>query len=490
MTAVATLPPLADVAAELARRSLLDFTCVTHPEYEVNWHHEVLASTLDDVLEGREQFVMVFMPPQNGKSELVSRRFPAYALGKQPRLRIVSGSYNQDLADSMGADVQNIMRTEEYQRIFPKTRLASVARAQGETGAATRVKQTITEFKLVGARGGYRACGVDTSLTGRTADIGIIDDPVKNRKEAESKTFRDNVWDWFKSTFSTRFFGAGGRIILLMTRWHQDDLAGRLLKLAAENPDAPQWKVIRFPAIAVADNQPHDPRKKGEALWPAKYPLDELRRRKATSGTYDWNAIYQQNPTPSEGTIFKREWFEIVLGMPATSRRCRAWDKAGTEGDGDYSAGVRLSMTNDSIVYVEDVTRGQWSSGARNKIMKQTADLDAQQFGIGVVTQRIEKEPGSGGKESAEISVTQLAGHTVKTMPSVEDKVTRARPFAAQCEAGNVRIVAGPWNAEYINELCDFPNGEHDDQVDGSSDAFNELTLGSSGAYRLKVIGA
>lgn len=485
--AALALPSEESIVAELGRRSLLDFTCVTHTEYEVNWHHEVLSAVLDDVLEGREQFVMVFMPPQNGKSELVSRRFPAYALGKNPRLRIAGASYNQDLADSMSADVQAIMGTAEYQQIFPETRLAAVARAQGDR---TKAKQTITEFRVVGKRGGYRAVGVDTSLTGRTVDIGIIDDPIKNRKEAESKTYRDNVWEWFKSTFSTRFFGEGGRIILLMTRWHQDDLAGRLLKLAADDPSAPQWTVIRFPAVATSDDAaPYDHRKKGDPLWPAKYPLTELRRRKSMSGTYDWNALYQQNPTPPEGTIFKREWFEIVVGMPAKARRCRAWDKAGTDGDGDYSAGGRLSMTDDGIVYVEHVIRGQWSSGTRNKVMKQTADLDAQQFGVGVVTQRIEREPGSGGKESGEISVKEFAGHDVKTYGPVTDKVTRARPFAAQCEAGNVRLVAGPWNTEYLDELCNFPNGEHDDQVDISSDAFNELTLGAGHAYNVPLTG-
>jgi predicted phage terminase large subunit-like protein len=178
-----------------------------------------------------------------------------------------------------------------------------------------------------------------------------------------------------------------------------------------------------------------------------------------------------------------------VLGMPKTARRCRAWDKAGTKDDGDYSAGCRLSMTADGIVYVEDVQRGQWSSGARNKVMKQTAVLDTQQFGIGVVKVRVEQEPGSGGKESAEISVKDLAGHDVETHRSTGDKVTRARPFAAQCEAGNVRLVAGDWNGAYLDELANFPNGANDDQVDASADAFNELALGVGEGRMVKVTG-
>ena len=170
--------------------------------------------------------------------------------------------------------------------------------------------------------------------------------------------------------------------------------------------------------------------------------------------------------------MFKREWFEIVGAAPTHSDRCRYWDKAGTEGAGDYSAGVKLARDNDGVYYVEDVSRGQWSALSRERIMRQTAELDGEDVSIG-----LEQEPGSGGVESAQNSVRNLAGFYVHAERVTGEKATRAMPFAAQCEARNVKLVKGDWNAAYLDELCSFPFGAHDDQVDASSGAFMRLAL-------------
>ncbi len=242
--AVATqLPPhveRAAIEAELARRSLLAFTHYTKSDYEINWHHRIVAEHLDRVLVGKCRRLMIFMPPQNGKSELVSRRFPAYAFGKKPNLRIIACRYSDSLAQDMSRDVQKIIDTKEYRTLFPNVRLAEGSDLE---------KRTQGQFDVVGGTGYYIASGIMGSITGKTSDIGIVDDPIKNRAEAESEVFRDRVWEQYKSAFATRQFGSEGSIIVCLTRWHSDDLAGRLLALAEGNPDAEQWEVLNFPAI-------------------------------------------------------------------------------------------------------------------------------------------------------------------------------------------------------------------------------------------------
>jgi predicted phage terminase large subunit-like protein len=471
------LREIRETEAEVARRSNLTFTLFTNPDYIVNWHHRKVADALDRVLAGKCRRLMIFEPPQNGKSEQVSRRFPAYALGKNPNLRIVACSYSMSLAEDMSRDVQKIIDSDEYQELFPNTRLATSRDIE---------KRTQGQFDVVGHRGYYKAAGVDGSITGKTADIGIIDDPVKNREEAESEVYQEKVWNFYKSAFATRQFGDTGSIILCTTRWHTKDLAGRLLALAQEDSNADQWEVICLQAIAEEDEEF---RAKGEALWPEKYPLEELARRRAMLGSYDWSALYQQKPTPSGGGLFKAEWFagRFVDAGPAIARRTRGWDTAGTEKDGDWTVGVRIAeefverqapgTTDTELVstgrfFIEDVRREQLGPAGVDGLIRVTAETD----GINVA-QREEKEGGSAGVAVVTARAKTLVGFDYKEVQISGSKVTRSKPFRAQCEAGNVYIVRGPWNAAYIGELTQFPNGDHDDQVDGSSCAFNTVLL-------------
>lgn len=256
---VRALPPSVDaldaevleLKAVLARKTLIGFTLFTKDDYETNWHHQVVAKALERVLEGKCRRLMIFQPPQTGKSELVSRRFPAYVFGKKPDTKIIACSYNASLAQDMSRDVQKIMSTNEYRALFPETHLAEVRYEKDPmTGRRThQEKRTQGQFDIVSRRGSYLAAGIDGPITGKTADIGILDDPIKNRAEAESEVYRDRVWEWYKSAFATRQFGSDGAIVIAMTRWHQDDLAGRLLELAKSNPAADQWDVVLLPAI-------------------------------------------------------------------------------------------------------------------------------------------------------------------------------------------------------------------------------------------------
>lgn len=455
-----------------ARRSLEAFTRYTKLDYDVNWHHRVLCEHLDRFVAGEIKRLMVFMPPRMGKSELVSRRLPARILGENPDAGIIACSYGADLAGRMNRDVQRIIESGAYAALYPETRLFG---SNVRTVAQGSYLRNSDLFEIVGHDGFYRSAGVGGGITGMGCQFGLIDDPIKNRLEAESATYRDALWDWYTSTFYTRL-EKDACVLLTMTRWHKDDLAGRLLAQQEADPDADQWTVISFPAVAEGEPTELDPRHEGEALWPAKYDEERLRKMFLAVGSYQAASLYQQRPRLREGGMFKAPWFPIVEESPVTAERVRYWDKAGTAGGGKFTAGVRMARAADGLIYVEDVIRGQWSSGERRRQMKQTAQLDAERFGNAVAIW-VEQEPGSGGKESAETTVQDLAGYPVRAETVTGSKETRADPFAAQCEAGNVRLVRAPWNAAYIDELCDFPKGTFTDQVDASSGAFNRLTL-------------
>jgi predicted phage terminase large subunit-like protein len=469
-----TPPTLDEVRAELARRSLLDFTTYTKPDYEVNWHHALVCDALDRFVAGQIRRLMLFMPPQNGKSELVSRRLPAFILGRNPDAKLIACSYSADLASQMNRDVQRIIDSPEYARVFSDTTLFGSHVRSSSKGSYLRNSDI---FEVVGHEGRYKGAGVGGPITGFGFDIGIIDDPTKNREEADSQVYRERLWEWYTSTFYSRMRkGALSSILITLTRWHEDGIEARLLKLAQENQDADQWEVISLPAIAE-EPQPPDRREEGEPLWPSRFPLAFLKAVQAQN-PHDFAALYQQRPVPREGNLFKWAWFDdkYVDALPAGATFVRYWDNAGTEGGGAYSCGVLLARSG-ARFYVVDVVRGQWSAGEREAVKKATAKSDQQKYGHVQIWQ--EQEPGSGGKESAEATQRNLAGYSIHAERVTGDKVTRAEPFAAQCEAGNVYILKDTpekrWNSDYLQELTSFPSGKFKDQVDGSSGSFNKL---------------
>lgn len=269
------------------------------PKYRVNWHHEFIAekleSALHKVIRGEKVRLILELPPRSGKSELATIKFPAWVLGRYPDMPIIVSSYSGDLAADFGLKTRDLMNSVNYQRIF-KSRLRADTQAKAKW---------MTE-----ERGSYTAVGVGGSITGRGFRIGIIDDPVKNREEAESETIRNKIENWYNSTFYTRQDGLSA-IILIQTRWHKDDLAGRLIQKAKKDRKAGKkhfddWEVVKFPAIADNDEKY---RKKGEALWPDRFDLDALSNIRNQIGIYDWAALYQQSPISSETQEFKTEYF-------------------------------------------------------------------------------------------------------------------------------------------------------------------------------------
>jgi predicted phage terminase large subunit-like protein len=454
-----------------ARNSILGFTQYTMPEYDTNWHHRTLCERLDALVRGDITRLMVFMPPRHGKSELVSRRFPAYILGHDPNAHIIACSYGADLASRMNRDVQRIIDAPEYGQVFPKTRLYG---SNVRTIARGSWLRNSDIFEVVEYQGVYRSAGVGGGITGMGFTYGIIDDPIKNREEADSETIREKIWEWFTSTFYTRQH-RDARILITLTRWHEDDLGGRLLELAANDPKADQWSVLRLPAVADED-QPtdDDPRTMGDPLWPDRFGLDMLGKIQATDHR-QWEALYQQRPRALAGDYFKRAWFEIVPAIPVNCTFVRYWDLASGESENnDRTIGVLMARDPGGYFYIVDVVRGRWNAKDRNSTILQTAALDHQKHGH--VETHIEQAPGL-SKEPTDDLVRQLAGYAVYADRVTKDKESRAQPLQAQCQAGNVKIVYADWNRPWLDVMCDFPTGKHDDDVDATSGAFNKLAI-------------
>lgn len=280
---------------------LIEFACAVDPKYDPQWFHKKIASKLEEVyyrvLKGESPRVMIFMPPRHGKSDLATQKYPAWVLGKSPEFPVIVSSYSQDLATTFGQGTRDLMDSNNYQAIF-KTRLRSDTQSKANW---------MTEDK-----GGYLAVGVGGSITGKGFKIGIVDDPFKNREEADSPVVRESVWRWWISTFSTREEGSGAEIVIL-TRWHEDDLAGRLLKQQKEaeknqEDHYDRWEILEFKAIAVRDELPY--RKEGEPLWADKFSLEKLLTKKNNIGPYEWSALYQQQPIDEGSQEFKKEWFQ------------------------------------------------------------------------------------------------------------------------------------------------------------------------------------
>ena len=467
-----------DPAVIAARSNLLDFTTYTMPTFKVNWHHSVACEYLDKFISGEIRRLMVFMPPRHGKSELVSRRLPAYCFGVNPNMRIIATSYGADLASSMNRDVQQIIDSPSYAKVFPDTRLFGANIRTVATGTYLRNSDI---FEIVNHKGYYKSAGIGGAITGRGGDRLIIDDPIKNRDEANSITYREKVWNWYKGVFYTRQEENAG-ILITVTRWHEDDLAGRLLEFSKSDPEADKWTVLRLPAVYEVPSEEYpatdyDSREINEPLWNGKYNSQQLASIRVTLGSYEWNAQYQQRPKAPEGNRFKRHWFEIVDNLPGQLQLVRYWDKGGTQDGGTYTAGVLIAHSRYNFkFYVIDSIRGQWSSFEREQVIKQTAMLDRERYEH--VKTYVEQEPGSGGKESAENTIRNLAGFSVWADRPSGDKDTRLEPFAAQAEAGNVHLLKGNWNYGWLEEITAIPYGVYRDQGDATSGAFNRLTAG------------
>jgi predicted phage terminase large subunit-like protein len=452
---------LAELAAAEARRSFYAYRRVMHPGQAIGWFYRSVSHELskfyDELMEGKRPKLLLLAPPQHGKSTAMTD-MACWIAGRNPRVKTIFSSYSDDLGTRANAEFQRQVDSDLYRTIFPATRLPS---------GRVIERRNSHHVDLLEFGGSFRNTTVLGPVTGQSLDLGLIDDPIKGRKEAQSEVVRESTWQWLTDDFFTRFSDHAG-LLMIMTRWHVDDPAGRFLDRF------PDTRVVEYEAIASKDEEF---RKRGEPLFPEFKSLEFLMERKTLMTKGSWESVYQQKPIIVGGGIFPIEQFEIIDARPAgdqVRRRCRSWDKAGTTDDGAYTAGVLMAALKDGTFVIEDVVRGQWSALEREKRILQTAQLDGQRVYINV-----EQEPGSGGKESAERTVRMLAGYSVNPDRVTGPKEIRADPYAAQVQAGNFKIVKGGWNRAFLEEHEEFPNGPYMDQVDAAGAAFTQLTLGS-----------
>jgi predicted phage terminase large subunit-like protein len=407
-------------------------------------HLRLIAAQLDRIERGEIDRLAIHIPPRHGKSESVTYRFPVRWLERHPTDNVLVTGYNEKFARKFGRRSRNLAK---------------------ERGLVSGSKAAADEWETQGG-GLYMARGVGSPPTGTGFNLIVIDDPIRRRQDAESLTYRENAWDWYTDDLYTRL-EPGGAIVLIMTRWHHDDLGARAI---ASEPG--RWQVLKLPALALED----DPlgRSPGEALWPERFSVADLERIRAVQrrrgGDRSFEALYQQNPTPREGLFFKPDRIERVPALPAGLRYVSGWDIGATEGEGDPTARVKIGTNGDGYYYIADAFAERMGTARRDARIRSTAQND------GLATlQRLPQDPGAAGKSQAAAFVRLLAGFNVKTAPVTGDKTTRADPFSSQVNAGNVRMLQGEWNAAFIEELRQFPDGKHDDLVDAAADAFEEL---------------
>ncbi len=480
-----------------ARTNFLSFCQYVDKSFETPPHVQLLASKLQQValyiLSGGTKGIgrlMILMPPQHGKSQLCSRLFPAFLLGVYPDCRIILTSYGADLAAKNSRTVRDMVDGEYYQALFGRKSSNKFDPVEVSVDSRSAIEWDLAQPH----QGGVKAAGVGGGITGLGAHLFVLDDPFKNREEAESENQRELVDGWWKSSARTRL-RPNGAIIVFHTRWHPDDQAGRLIQKMVSEPEADQYDIVSLPALAL-DEYPTDQtdqrkkmrdgvfmpladplgRKAGEALWPTRYSREYLRSTRADVGLYDFEALYQQNPFLMEGNMFKRDWFTIVdKGPDAAYARVRAWDKAATSGGGARSASVLMSWGTDDYVYIEHVSAEQMSSAERDERMVSLGREDYGNYGAFVILHP--QDPGSAGLDSARASNDLLAnsGLIGDFEPVTGDKVTNAGPLATKAKGGRVRLVRGGWNDRFLDEAASFPKGRFKDQIDAGSTAFNYL---------------
>lgn len=463
-------PPLDALEAEkaLCAISLADFVRrswhVLEPgqKYLHGWHVDAVCEHLEAITRGDINRLLINIPPGTMKSTLVSVFWPAWEWGpkKMPHVRFIGASHEQGLAIRDTRKMRRLVTSEWYQARWPLM-------LTGDQNEKMFYENESTGFR--------QACAVK-SMTGRRGDRVAWDDP-HSVEAAMSQAERDTALRVFQETLPTRLNNPdSSAIVVVMQRLHEADVSGFILSgdygyehLCLPMEFEPERRCVT--SIGFEDPRKED----GELLFPARFPREVVERDKKVMGAMAVAGQFQQRPVPRSGGFFEWDKAEIVDAAPRMKSVVRYWDKAGTDGGGAYTAGVKMGLGEDGLYYVLDSVRGQWAASQRERTIKTTAQLD----GVPVKVW-IEQEPGSGGKESAESTIRNLAGYTIKAERPTGEKPTRAEPFSVQVEAGNVRILRGDWNADYIAEMKTFPVGKFKDQIDASSGAFNKLAVPSA----------
>jgi hypothetical protein len=467
--AVAVDPAVKELAQrELSRRRLIEFIKEFHPRYKAGWvHHDIckrLEKFLEDVAAGKSPRLMILMPPRHGKSQIASKLFPAWAFGHYPHYEFIASSYNVSLALEFSREVRAVVRSDRYEKLFPNTKIdpevmgAEAWKLLSPTGTGA---------------GGYVAAGIGGPITGKGAHILVVDDPVKNAEEADSVDQRNKIWDWYKSAAYTRL-APGGGILVIQTCWHDDDLAGRLqqsMKDAAEDdPDVDHFEIVKYPAIAVEDEEF---RAEGEPLHAERYDIAALNKIKRNIGVRFWAALYQQDPVPDDGAYFSKEmihWRNENVDLDSV-HIYQAWDFAiSDKRQNDYNVGVTFALDYNDVAQVMEVRR--FKTKHASEIVDSMLDMYTtwkKRARTGV--QLIGAEDGQIWRTMQSLLSKTMRERSVyptfEVLKPLTDKQVRARPLQGRMQQEKVKFPPGmTLDSPAIRELLRFPAGINDDVVD------------------------
>jgi predicted phage terminase large subunit-like protein len=438
-------PPDADAVLKTAcLDSLATFSeTMLAPGYRAAAMHTLIAQKLELCYARKIKRLIVACPPRHGKSQLISIAFPVWALTRDPHLNFIQVGYSSELSESFCRATKAIIESPTYRKSFAPLIDTTLDRAR--------------EFRTLSG-GAYYSTGIGAGGLGRGADFLIVDDPFKNRDAADSLLERDRVWDWFSSTAITRL-SPDGVVIVVMSRWNQDDLVGRL---TAPAYDGPKYEVLSLPAIADGEGDLLG-RAPGAALWPERWGLERLNDIRLAIGRRDWGSHYQAAPTPEGGTLCDTAKIRLIdrEQLPPDLEQARAWDLAlGTTAHHDYSAGARGGM-KDGNFYIADINRGRRPWEIQKEVIVAHGKTERGRVGIETV---------SAWQVAADELTAALAGHAVvRSLKVSASKEARATGWISLVEAGKLFLVRAPWNDAFIAELAAFPSGAFDDQVDSVS---------------------
>lgn len=479
--------------SQAAQNRLINFAEIINPRYKAEWFHELIAEKLqsaaESVINKQKVRLIIQVPPRHGKSELSSILFPAWALGKYPQLQFILATYSADLGEKFGMKARDVINSEGYQAIFPSITLRSDQKAK-----AKWMTQARTTNDNIQAGGSYTAVGMGGSITGSGGDIILLDDIVKDRAEAESKTISEGIWDYYRSTLYTRLEGAGA-IIIIMQRWNQHDLVARVLeeseKKRLANEPYDEWDIINLPAIADNDEYFNNTltRKQGEALWPSKFPLEVLYNIRSTQGLYHFSSQYQQDPILSEAQEFKESMFKYYKEEDIAHTYLRYYTII------DLAISQKETADNTVVLTVaKEVNGPNWyriREDAGHFTPQQTIDLVFMHQGqyrssVGIETVAYQKAMKYSIEEEQRKRQVYFQLHEINSRTNKEIKIRGLLPLY---EVGVIHHKHT--DVEYERELLAFPRGRRDDRIDAMSMLLDivENTSQKTRQYKPKMLG-
>ena len=419
----------------------------------------LLDKAVDDFLnKNRSTYLDIAWPFRHGKSDFFSIAFPAYFIGRLTDSgidpEVILTGYGASLIEGFSLQCLEVVKSQKYHNLFPRV-------------ALSRRKQTATDWRFAYNSGRVIAAGLEGALTGKGGMLGVCDDTIKTRKEAESKTYRDSTWNAFTNNFMTRM-APTHIVILVQTPWHIDDVQGRIAKKMAESgtDGFPPFVRVRYPARTKNSNGEWD------YLFPERFPRTWYEMQYGQLSSYDASGLLDCNPIPAEGNVAQPEWFKPLNFVPNIVDKVRCWDfAASVSNHSDFTSGVLMGKTKEGAYVILDIFRERLDAGQVIDTVERISELDGRSVAIG-----IEREPGSSGKILFDQFARRMASHVVREIRPSADKLTRALPLFSAAKNGLVFIAPTIHHSVFSDEIRAFPSGEHDDMVDATAHSYNLLS--------------